>query len=188
MAVEVILNTKIEGLGAEADIVKVRPGFARNFLFPRGMAAPATTASKKQVELLKKKRAQREAQELNDAQEQANKISKVKLNFTLLMGDRDKAFGSITIQDITDKLKAAGFEIDKKKIDLAKPIKTAGEHEVQIKIHSEVSAKVKIIVEAPVPEKTEVKFGKDKKGYKGKAKAEDEAPAEEKKSKKKSAE
>lgn len=185
MAVEVILNTKINGLGAEADIVKVRPGFARNFLFPRGMAAPATSASKKQVELLRKKRAEREAQEMNEAQDYSNKLSKLKLNFTLLTGEKEKAFGSVTVQDIAEKLKAAGFEIDKKKIELAKAIKSAGEHEVLIKIHSEVTAKLKIVVESAAPEKPEVKGAKEKRAPRAKS----EAPAtEEKKSKKKSAE
>lgn len=186
MAVEVILNTKIEGLGAEADIVKVRPGFARNFLFPRGFAAPATSASKKQVELLKKKRAEREAQELNEAQEFANKLSKLKLSFTLLTGEKDKAFGSVTVQDVADKIKAAGFEIDKKKIELPKAIKSAGDHEVLVKVHSEVVAKIKLQVEAQAPEKTEAKAGKEKRPVRGKAKASaDEAAPEEKKSKKK---
>ncbi len=186
MVVEIILNEKVEGLGVEADIVKVRPGYARNFLFPRGMAAPATSASKKQVELLNKKRAQREAQEMNDAQEQANKLSKVKLNFTLLVGERDKAFGSVTVQDIADKLKAAGFDIDKKKIELPKPIKTAGEHELIIKIHSEVVAKLKLIVESAAPEKSEESTGKEKRTYKGKAKAssDEKSSSDEKKSKK----
>src|SRR5271168_643519 len=83
MPVEVILKTKIEGLGSEADIVSVKPGYARNFLIPKDFAAPATNATKRQVEELRRKRAEREASELNSAQELAGKLGKLKLVFTL---------------------------------------------------------------------------------------------------------
>ncbi len=180
MQVEVILNTKVEGLGAEADLVKVRPGYARNFLFPQGMAAPATSASKKQVELLKKKRAEREAKELNDAQEYAGKLSKVKLTFVLTAGTQDKVFGSVTAQDIANRLKEQGHEVDKRKIELARGIKDLGEHEVVIKLHSDITAKITVITESPAKEEAPVRPAKKPRG---KADAE-EAPKAEKKSKK----
>src|SRR5271169_4214461 len=81
MPVEVILKTKIEGLGSEADIVSVKPGYARNFLIPKDFAAPATLATKRQIEELKRKRAEREAAEMNEAQELAGKLGKLKLVF-----------------------------------------------------------------------------------------------------------
>lgn len=156
MAVEVILKSKIEGLGAEADVVSVKPGYARNFLIPKGFAAPATLATKRQIEDLKRKRAEREAEELNSAQELAGKLGKLKLSFTLTSGEgQEKVFGSVTSQDIADKLKESGFEIDRKKIELAKPIKDMGDHEVLVNLHSGVQAKLKVNVSSPKPKEEE---------------------------------
>lgn len=173
MPVEVILKTKIEGLGSEADIVSVKPGYARNFLIPKDFAAPATQATKRQVEELKRKRAEREATELNEAQELAGKLGKLKLVFVLEAGEgSEKSFGSVTNLDIATKLKEAGYEIDRKKIDLPKPIKDLGEHEVTVKLAADIQAKLNITVNHPAPkvdpeaEATEAKGGK--KPYKGK--------------------
>jgi large subunit ribosomal protein L9 len=155
MPVEVILKTKIEGLGSEADIVSVKPGYARNFLIPRDFASPATLATKRQVEELRRKRAEREAQEMNDAQELAGKLGKLKLVFILEAGEgQTKSFGSITNLDIATKLKEAGYDIDRKKIDLPKPIKDLGEHEVTVKLGSDIQAKLNITVNHP-PSKDE---------------------------------
>ncbi len=152
MPVEVILKTKIEGLGSEADIVSVKPGYARNFLIPKDFAAPATQATKRQVEELKRKRAEREASELNEAQELAGKLGKLKLTFILESGEgQEKSFGAITNQDIANKLKEAGYEVDRKKIDLPRPIKELGEHEVALKLGSEIQATLHINVEHPAP-------------------------------------
>ena len=152
MPVEVILKTKIEGLGSEADIVSVKPGYARNFLIPKDFAAPATQATKRQVEELKRKRAEREAAELNQAQELAGKLGKLKLTFILESGEgQEKSFGAITNQDIANKLKEAGYEIDRKKIDLPRPIKELGEHEVTLKLGSDIQATLHIVVEHPAP-------------------------------------
>jgi large subunit ribosomal protein L9 len=174
MPVEVILKTKIEGLGSEADIVSVKPGYARNFLIPKDFAAPATLATKRQVEELKRKRAEREANELNEAQELAGKLGKLKLVFVLESGEgQDKSFGSVTNQDIANKLKEAGHDIDRKKIDLPKPIKDLGEHEVIVKLVSEVQATLTITVNHPAPkevpggaEVVDVKTGKKPKAKK----------------------
>jgi len=167
MTVEVILKTKVEGLGAEADVVNVRPGYARNFLFPQGFATTATAASKRQIEELKKKRAEREAQELNDSQELAGKIGKLKLSFVMAAGSaQSKLFGSVTTQDIADKLKEAGYPVDRKKIEIVKAIKDLGNHEVLIKLHSDIQVKLNVEVvgtakEAPVKEEASaVKKGK----------------------------
>jgi large subunit ribosomal protein L9 len=152
MPVEVILKTKIEGLGSEADIVSVKPGYARNFLIPKDFAAPATNATKRQVEELRRKRAEREAKEMNDAQELAGKLGKLKLVFTLEAGEgQEKSFGSVTNLDIATKLKEAGFDIDRKKIDLPKPIKDTGEHEVPVKLGSEIQATLHVTVNHPAP-------------------------------------
>jgi len=152
MPVEVILKTKIEGLGSEADIVSVKPGYARNFLIPKDFAAPATLATKRQVEDLKRKRAEREAAELNQAQELSGKLGKLKLVFTLEAGEgQEKSFGSVTNLDIATKLKEAGYDIDRKKIDLPKPIKDTGDHEVTVKLGSDIQATLHVTVNHPAP-------------------------------------
>ena len=163
MPVEVILKTKIEGLGSEADIVSVKPGYARNFLIPKDFASPATLATKRQVEELKRKRAAREADELNQAQELAGKLGKLKLVFVLEAGEgQEKSFGSVTNLDIANKLKELGHELDRKKIELAKPIKDTGEHEVPVKLGSDVTATLKVTVNHPAPKEVPVAEGDDK--------------------------
>ena len=167
MPVEVILKTKIEGLGSEADIVSVKPGYARNFLIPKDFAAPATLATKRQVEDLKRKRAEREASELNAAQELAGKLGKLKLVFTLAAGEgQEKSFGSVTNLDIATKLKEAGYDIDRKKIDLPKPIKDTGDHEVIVKLGSDIQAKLNVTVNHPAPKEVPGTEAVDAKGAK----------------------
>lgn len=138
---EIILTENVPGLGAEADVVKVRRGFARNYLLPHGKAYEVTPASMRQLDNLKKKRAEREAREMNEAEELARRIGKARIVFTLETGETGKAFGSITAQDIMHRLKnELGIEIDRHKIVLDHPIKTTGDHEVAIKLHHDVSA------------------------------------------------
>jgi large subunit ribosomal protein L9 len=149
---EVILKENIPGLGAEADVVKVRRGFARNFLVPQGKAFEVTAANLKRLNLLKAKRAEREARELNEAEELARKINKVKLDFTLETGETGKAFGSVTAKDIEDKLLAeAEIQVDRHRIRLERPIKESGEIEVPIQLHGDVTATLKIEVKAHTP-------------------------------------
>jgi large subunit ribosomal protein L9 len=149
---EVILKENIPGLGAEADVVKVRRGFARNFLVPQGKAYEVTSGNLKRLNLLKAKRAEREARELNEAEELARKINKVKLDFTLETGETGKAFGSVTAKDIEDKLLAeAEIKIDRHRIRLERPIKESGEIEVPIQLHADVTATLKIEVKAHTP-------------------------------------
>ena len=136
---EIVLTENVPGLGAEADIVKVRRGYARNFLLPHGKAHEVTPASLRQLETLKKKRAEREARELNEAEELSRRLGKMRVIFTLETGETGKAFGSITAQDIVTRIKnEIGVEIDRHKIVLEHPIKTTGEHEVAIKLHHDV--------------------------------------------------
>src|SRR5437660_7220782 len=128
---EIILTENVPGLGAEADLVKVRRGYARNYLLPHGKAHEVTPASLRQLDTLKAKRAEREAREMNEAEEMARRINKSRLIFTLETGETGKAFGSITAQDIMKRLKnEIGFEIDRHRIVLEHPIKNTGEHEV----------------------------------------------------------
>ncbi|MEI7953821.1 MAG: 50S ribosomal protein L9, partial [Verrucomicrobiota bacterium] len=131
---QVILKEKIEGLGLEADVVKVRAGYARNFLIPQGKAYEASRANLRHVEALKVSRARREAVELAAAQELATRISKLKPKFTLSTGQGGKAFGSVTNMDIHKELEAAGISVDRHAIELEKPVKKSGKTEVIVRI------------------------------------------------------
>jgi large subunit ribosomal protein L9 len=153
---EIILTENIPGLGAEADRVKVRRGYARNYLLPQGKAYEVTPASLRQLDNLKKKRAEREAHELNEAEELSRRIGKLNVTFTLATGETGKAFGSITAQDIVNRLKnELGQEIDRHKIVLERPIKDTGEHELPIKLHHDVTAHFKFDVKSAEPAKPE---------------------------------
>ena len=149
---EIILKENIPGLGAEADIVKVRKGYARNHLIPTGKAYEVTPSNLKRLNQLKTKRAEREARELNEAEEFGHKIDKIKLEFALQTGETGRAFGSVTAKDIEDKLQADfGITIDRHKIDLERPIKESGEKEVSIKLHHDVVATLKIEIKSVAP-------------------------------------
>jgi large subunit ribosomal protein L9 len=149
---EIILKENIPGLGAEADIVKVRKGYARNHLIPTGKAYEVTPSNLKRLNQLKTKRAEREARELNEAEELARKINKLKLEFTLHTGETGKAFGSVTAKDIEDKLQAEfGITLDRHKIDLERSIKETGEKEITIKLHHDVAATLKIEINSFTP-------------------------------------
>src|SRR5205823_6410955 len=126
---ELILTENVPGLGAEADVVKVRRGYARNYLLPRGKAYEVTPAALRQLDALKQKRAEREERELNEAEELSRRIEKLRAIFTLA----------------TDEI---GVEIDRHKILLERPVKDTGDHEVQIKLHHDVSAQFKFNVKS----------------------------------------
>src|SRR5438552_3856553 len=153
---EIILTENVTGLGAEADVVKVRRGYARNFLLPAGKAYEVTPSALRQLDALKAKRAEREARELNEAEELARRIGKLRVTFILQTGETGKAFGSITAHDLAERLKQElGREIDRHLLFLEHPIKTTGEHEVPLKLHHDVTAKFSFNVkpsEEPKPE------------------------------------
>src|SRR5881396_3166320 len=155
---DLILTENVAGLGAEADVVKVRRGYARNYLLPRGLAYEVTPAALRQLNALKQKRTEREARELNEAEELARRIGKARFIFTLETGETGKAFGSVTAQDIMNRVKnELGTEIDRHKIVLERPIKDTGEHEVTIKLHHDVMASFNFLVksaEAPKVDET----------------------------------
>ncbi len=136
---EVLLVKPVEGLGGEGDQVKVRAGYARNYLLPRKIAVTLTGANRKQVDSLKKRRAEREQDELTRAQDLAKKLEKTSLAFAVKTGEGGRMFGAITANDIHDKLVASGVELDKKKIHLFAPVKTLGKHTVRVKLHTDVS-------------------------------------------------
>ncbi|MDR2676202.1 MAG: 50S ribosomal protein L9 [Opitutaceae bacterium] len=165
---EILLLKPVENLGSEGDQVKVRAGYARNYLLPRKYAAPLTTANRRQVESLKKRRAEREAQEIQCARELAGKLEKTRIVFAVKTGEGGKMFGAITATDLHAKIAEAGIDLDKRKIHLHTPVKTLGKHEVKIRLHPEVAVELTFEVvsenpietaEAPEPEvkKTEKK-------------------------------
>lgn len=176
---EVILTEKIANLGAEADVVKVKRGYARNFLIPRGKALEVTPTALKRLNLLKAKRAEREAKELNEAEDLARKINKLKITLELETGEQGKAFGSITANDIAERVKSElKVDIDRHRIQLERPIKDTGAHEVPIKLHADVVAKLNVNVKAKAAEEeaseaTEGAEGDEKAagGFKAKVKA-----------------
>jgi large subunit ribosomal protein L9 len=150
---EVILTTPIPSLGAEADVVKVRRGYARNFLIPRGMAHEVTPATLRMTNSLKTRRAEREAKELNEANDAAKRLGKLKLSFVLETGESGKAFGAITAKDIADRVKAeSGMEIDRHAIVLERPIKETGDVTVDVRLHPEVHAALKLTVSSKNPQ------------------------------------
>jgi large subunit ribosomal protein L9 len=148
---EVILTENIPGLGAEADLVKVRRGFARNFLIPRGKALEVTPGSLRRIDHLRAKRTEREARELSLAQQLANRINKLLLNFTLETGETGKAFGSVTSKDIHDRLlqELGNVELPKHVVSLDRAIKESGEQEIEVKLHPQVVAKIRIKISTP---------------------------------------
>ena len=151
--IDVILKEQVENLGAEADVIKVRRGYALNFLIPTGKAFEATKGNLKHIESLKKSRAIREADELESANKLANRLNKQRLKFELATGQGGKAFGSITTRDIQKSLAETDRQfrdIDRKQIVLKKPIKRTGDFDVDINIHADVIATLKIKVSAVV--------------------------------------
>ncbi|MBL9186214.1 MAG: 50S ribosomal protein L9 [Opitutaceae bacterium] len=149
---QVLLVKPVEGLGGEGDQVKVRAGYARNFLLPRKIAVQMNAANQRHIDALKKRRADREQSELNGAQELAKKLEKTSLAFAVKTGEGGKMFGAITAADIHEKLAAAGHLIDKKKIHLFTPVKTLGQHTVKIKLHADVSVELPfdVVSENPI--------------------------------------
>ncbi len=149
---EVLLVKPVEGLGGEGDQVKVRAGYARNYLLPRKIAVSLTTANRKQVDALKKRRAEREQAELSGAQELARKLEKTSLAFVVKTGEGGRMFGAITAQDVQEKLAAAGFTLDRKKVHLFTPVKTLGQHTVKIRLHADVSVDLSfdVVSENPI--------------------------------------
>ena len=151
--VQLILKEKIAHLGAEADVVTVKAGYARNFLVPSGKAFLANTGNLRHVNKLKGQRSEREAGEKLEAQNLAGKIRKSSIKLELATGQGGKAFGAITTGDIADAILAqAGVKVDRHAIDLEKPIKTTGKHEVTVRLHPEVDVLVKLNIVAPSEE------------------------------------
>ena len=156
MSIEVILKKPVRGLGAEADIVKVKAGYARNYLIPNDIAAQATAASKKEIEALQKRRAEREAEELQQAEALAAALKDVTITFQMESAEGSgKLFGSVTTQDIADRLATMGHDLDRKKIQLDRPLKEVGTTNVKANLGMDVTASFKVILETTQSEAKE---------------------------------
>jgi len=178
---EVILTANIVGLGAESDQVKVAAGYARNYLFPQGLAIPVTAANKRRLEVLRQRRADREAHELNTMSELSKTLSKITLVIKVKTGEEGKLFGAVTSGTITDELKHQyDVVLDKKKIHLVNPLRTLGDHEVELRLHPEVATTMKVRIESttPVPKSEEAPApaGKDVPGKPETKRAEGKRP------------
>jgi large subunit ribosomal protein L9 len=149
---DVILTHNVTGLGGESDQVKVAAGYARNYLYPQGLAIPVTSANKRQLESLKKRRIERESKELHSMTDLASTLSKLTLIITVKTGEDGKMFGSVTSASIADELKHQyDAHVDKRKIHLKEPIKTLGEHEVPLHLHQNVDCTLKVRVNSSTP-------------------------------------
>ncbi len=149
---EILLLKPIEGLGGEGEQVKVRAGYARNFLLPRGSAIPVSRSNRKQIEALQKARAVREEKECNHAQALQSKLEKVTIAIAVKTGEGGKVFGAVTASDLHKRLTEEGVDIEKRKIAFKHPIKTLGKHSVRMKLHHDivVDFEFEIVSENPI--------------------------------------
>jgi large subunit ribosomal protein L9 len=158
---KVILIDEIRGLGTRGDVVNVKDGYARNFLLPKNLAREATPGNLKSIEQERKKWALLANQEKEKAQKAADSVKGMKVTVQKRVGDAGQLFGSVTSNEIADALAAKGVDVDKRRIELAHPIKALGVHDVEVRLHREVNAHIQVEViplgvekleEAPAPE------------------------------------
>lgn len=143
---ELILRDDVEKLGRRGEIVKVKDGFARNFLLPRGLGMPVTAANKAMIDKEQKSHLARLAKEKAEFEQLAERVATLRFIAPRKVGDNDVLYGSVTAGDVGEFLRSKGIEIDKRKVQLDEPIKHLGEHELKIKLHPEVTATLKLLV------------------------------------------
>jgi len=143
---EIILRADVQHLGKIGEVVKVKDGYARNYLLPQGLAYPATDANKKKIAYEGERLAKQHAAEKSAAETEATRLADVQLTFEVKVGEEEKLYGSVTAGDIQRKLEELGIKVDKRKIDLAEPIRELGEYKVGIKLHPEVRPEVHVTV------------------------------------------
>ena len=145
---EVILREHVDNLGKRGEIVKVADGFARNYLLPRKLALLATAGNKQRIERERAKFEIKELEEQKSAQAVADRMANVEVEISRKVGETEALYGSVTSSDIADALAAKGFDLDRRKLQLADPIKRLGEYEVPVKLHRDVTVKLKVRVTA----------------------------------------
>lgn len=143
---EIILQEDVEKLGTRGQVVKVKEGYARNYLLPQKLAIAASPANMKRLEKMRAAFAKKEATEREGAQQQAAQLASVTLRLSRKAGENDQLFGSVTAGDIADALKTQGYEIDRRKIQLDEAIKLVGEYPVMLKLYRDVTATVQLVV------------------------------------------
>ena len=148
MSMEVILKEHVEHLGRRGEIVKVANGYARNYLLPRKLALAVTEENKRQIEREKARAEAKDAEELKDAQALAAKVEKADIAIARRVGEGQTLYGSVTTADIADALAARDIVVDRRKIQLAEPLKALGEHAVPVKIHRDVTVNLVVKVVA----------------------------------------
>ncbi len=146
--IELILREDVKSLGKAGEMVRVKPGYARNYLLPQGLAYEATEGNKKRIAAETKARTSRQNAERTEAERAAAALGQVALTLSGKAGEEGKLFGSITTQDLADALARQGHQIDKRRIELDHPIKTRGHHTVAVRLHPEVHAEVHVSVVA----------------------------------------
>ena len=144
--IEIILREDVQHLGKAGEVVKVKDGYARNFLLPQGLAYPASEANKKKIAFEAARIATQRAGEKAAAETEAARLAAVQLTFAVKVGEDEKLYGSVTAADIQRKLEEAGIHIDKRKVDLPEPIRALGEFRVGLKIHPEVRPEITVTV------------------------------------------
>ena len=143
---DVILRQDIEKLGSRGEVVKVAPGYARNFLLPKKMAVAASGSNKKIVEQERQAHVRKDAKQKGEAEDLSKLLTGVTLTITQKSGENDQLFGSVTSKDVADALAAQNFNIDRRKIQLDDPIKTLGEFKVPVRLYRDVIAEVTVVV------------------------------------------
>ena len=143
---EVILREDVEKLGSRGDVVKVAPGYARNFLLPKRLAVAATESNKKIVEQERQAHLRKEAKLKSEAEDLAKLMLGVAITIKQKAGEADQLFGSVTAKDIADALAAKNYQIDRRKIQLAEPIKQLGEYTVPVRLHKDVTVDISVLV------------------------------------------
>lgn len=144
---KIILADDVGGLGHRGDTVTVKPGYARNFLFPHGLAWEATTANTRRLTEEKKKYDEKTLREKSVAEEVSRKVQGIRLVVTKKAGEGDVLYGSVTSSEIADALAERGIEVDRRRVELAEPIKRLGEHTVHVRFHRDVVAEVTVEVQ-----------------------------------------
>jgi large subunit ribosomal protein L9 len=143
---EIILREDIENLGVRGDVVKVAPGYARNFLLPKKLAVAATDSNRKIVEQERQAHLRKEAKQIGEAQDLAKMLGAVTVTIARKAGENDQLFGSVTAADIADALTAQHYNVERRKIHLEDPIRTLGEHKVSVRLHREVTVEITVNV------------------------------------------
>jgi large subunit ribosomal protein L9 len=144
---EVILKEDVPKLGHRGEVVKVAEGYGRNYLLPRKLAIEATAGNKAVIEQMRQSAVRRSAVEKADAEALARQLEAVSLRFQRKAGEKDHLFGSVTSSDIGEALAQKGFNIDRRRIQLSDPLKSLGEFDVPVRLHRDVTSRVKIVIE-----------------------------------------